>query len=115
MNLSGLLDVFNGIDLVDKVVAGGNSAELTPLHLLRAARAPLLAKLHQQRQKPTLLVVGSTEATGLWQEALEMWLPPSTSILRFPEPTPLPYERAPWSDETRLSRMMVLTLSLMHI
>ena len=112
MNLSGLLDVFDGIELIDEVIAGANSAdssELTPLHLLRAARAPFLAKLHQQRQQPTLLIVGRTETATLWQQAIETWLPPGVSTLRFPEPTPLPYERAPWSAETRLSRMTVLT------
>ena len=109
MNLSGLLDVFNGVELVDEIVQGADSAELTPLHLLRSARAPILARLHQQRQKPTLLIVGRVEAAGVWEQALETWLPPNTSVLRFPEPTPLPYERAPWSDDARLGRLTVLT------
>jgi transcription-repair coupling factor (superfamily II helicase) len=40
---------------------------------------------------------------------MEAWLPPACEILRFPEPTPLPYERGPWSEASRLGRLSVLT------
>ncbi|MEZ4516711.1 MAG: transcription-repair coupling factor [Chloroflexota bacterium] len=35
--------------------------------------------------------------------------PEDSNLLRFPEPTPLPYDRGPWSDRTQQARLKVLT------
>ena len=86
-----------------------DASGLTPLHLPRSVRALVLAKLFVDSEKPLLLVTGRVEAVAVWQAALEAWLPPGIDVLRFREPTPLPFERAPWSDESRMERLAVLT------
>ncbi len=41
-------------------------------------------------------------------QTLEAWLPEDPHVYRFYEPTPLPYERGPWGETSRLSRLRVL-------
>ncbi len=109
MNLSGLLPLLNQLPHFDTLPAQMTNGALDVLHLPSSARAPILAQLYQQLGRPILLLAANAEAVTRWRAALEAWLPPGTSLLRFPEPTPLPYERAPWSADALLGRMTVLT------
>ncbi|MDJ0754565.1 MAG: transcription-repair coupling factor [Ardenticatenaceae bacterium] len=93
-------------DLVDQI--NSRQAPLT-IGLMRHARPPVLARLISEAQVPVLFITGKTEAVPIWRQELQTWLGTSKEILRFAEPTPLPYDRAPWSDNSRLSRMTVLT------
>jgi transcription-repair coupling factor (superfamily II helicase) len=55
-----------------------------------------------------LLLTGRVDAAMLWHQALEAWLPADSPIHRLPEPTPLPYDRGPWSERTRQGRLSAL-------
>jgi transcription-repair coupling factor (superfamily II helicase) len=110
MNISGLLDLLDHLpafaDLQARLAAGEGVA---PLLLPRGARAPVAARLFQRRQAPIVLLTGRVDTAVAWQQALETWLPAGAEALRLPEPTPLPYDRGPWSARARLDRLAVLT------
>jgi transcription-repair coupling factor (superfamily II helicase) len=109
MNLSGILNLLNELPAYRQVLANlEHGANLRPFLLPKSARPPLLAHLFLQQKKPILLLTGRVDAVSAWTQALEAWLPPGSRPLRFPEPTPLPYERGPWSDRSRLGRLQVL-------
>jgi transcription-repair coupling factor (superfamily II helicase) len=59
-------------------------------------------------KQPIVLLTGRVEQAPVWQQSLAAWLPAGQEVLRFPEPTPLPYERGPWSSLSRQGRMVVL-------
>ncbi len=110
MSIFGLLEAFDDLPAFEEVSTAVNSQQpLPPLELPQAARAAVLAKLFQQRDAPVLLIAGRIETVAAWMQALEMWLPPDAPLLRFPEPTPLPYDRGAWSERSRNGRLQTLT------
>jgi transcription-repair coupling factor (superfamily II helicase) len=110
MNLSGILEALERVAPYGELLAQLDAGErLPPLGLSRGAQHALLAKLALTCDKPLLLLTGRVEAVPIWQQALEAWLPEECELLRFPEPTPLPYDRGPWSESSRLGRLRVLT------
>jgi transcription-repair coupling factor (superfamily II helicase) len=117
VNVSGLLDLFDQIpafgQLVHALTAKGEAPPLLPLDLPKGARAPVVAQLYRRvaapRRAPILLLTGRVDTATLWHQALETWLPAGSGLYRLPEPTPLPYDRGPWSDRTRQGRLRVLT------
>jgi transcription-repair coupling factor (superfamily II helicase) len=70
--------------------------------------AQLYRELTLARNAPIVLLTGRIDAAANWQQALETWLPEHSRLIRLPEPTPLPYDRGPWSDRTRQGRLSVL-------
>ncbi|MDX1413966.1 MAG: transcription-repair coupling factor [Candidatus Promineifilaceae bacterium] len=109
MSLAGLLPLFDELpaykELAEKVAEGGApSALLLPM----SGRMPFLARLYHDLNVPIFLLTGKIETAVAWQQALEIWLPRGTSLMRFPEPTPLPYDRGPWSERTRHGRITIL-------
>ncbi|MBE2220892.1 MAG: transcription-repair coupling factor [Anaerolineae bacterium] len=117
MDLSGILKIFDELPAYDEFIkaldgetlgAESGAATLTPLLLPSGARAPILAKLFRSRQVPILLLTGRVDTASRWMQMLEAWLPEDPNVYRFYEPTPLPYERGPWGDTSRLSRLRVL-------
>ena len=116
MNVSGLLDLFDQIPAFGQLTQALTEAEgtpLLPLDLPRGARAPVVAQLYRRlampAQAPILLLCGRVDTATLWHQALETWLPSGSRLHRLPEPTPLPYDRGPWSDRTRAGRLAALT------
>ncbi len=116
MNVSGLLDLFDQIPAFTQLVGALSDAEaqpLLPLDLPRGARAPVVAQLYRRLSAPAgapiLLLCGRVDTATLWHQALETWLPSGSRLHRLPEPTPLPYDRGPWSDRTRAGRLATLT------
>ncbi|MCB8946258.1 MAG: transcription-repair coupling factor [Ardenticatenaceae bacterium] len=110
MNITGLLNAFDDLPAWQAFVAEiEKKTPLAPLRLPRSARTAVLAKLFHTCNAPIVFVAGRIDTIGNLQQSLEAWLPPETPILRYPEPTPLPYERGPWSDRSRLGRIQVLT------
>ncbi len=108
--ISGLLSIFEELPVFqDFRKALEEDRGPRPLSLPQSARAPILARLYQDKQIPVLLLVGKVEAAAAWHQSLQTWLPEGSPLYRFPEPTPLPYERGPWSERTRLGRLSVLT------
>ena len=110
MNLSGILGALDrlpaGERLLEQLERG---ADVSPLGLSQGGRHALMANIAAARPRPVVLVAGRVDAVPVWQQAMEAWLPPGSELLRFPEPTPLPYDRGPWSESSRLGRLAVLT------
>ena len=117
MNISGLLDLFDSIpafrQLTQVLAEGGGAHGLLPLELDKGTRPPVVAQLYRRvaspRRAPILLLSARVDTATLWHQALETWLPEINGLLRLPEPTPLPYDRGPWSDRARQGRLNVLT------
>lgn len=80
-----------------------------PLNLPSYARTAVLAHIYHQQQKPLLLLTGRVDNVTPWLQAMEMWLPADQQPIRLPEPTPLPYDRGPWSERTRNGRLHTLS------
>ncbi|HRN69026.1 MAG TPA: transcription-repair coupling factor [Promineifilum sp.] len=117
MNVSGLLDLLDQIpafgQLSRALSSEGGAGDLLPLELVRGTRPPVVAQLYRRvatpRQAPIFLLTAKVDSANLWHQALETWLPEGSKLLRLPEPTPLPYDRGPWSDRTRQGRLAVLS------
>src|SRR5688500_18950625 len=91
-----------------------NSQQLPGLGLLRAARLPVLATLHQDLDRPILLVTDRADhALSLFDE-LGFWV--KSPRYHFAEPNPLFYEQAAWGVATRRERLLTLTaLAAYHL
>ena len=77
------------------------------LGLPRAARLPVLAALHQDLERPILLVTDRADhALSLFDE-LGFWV--KSQRYHFAEPNPLFYEQAAWGIGTRRERLQALT------
>ncbi len=110
MTLSGILSIFDQLPAYQQVSETVRSNQhRDPLRLPTSGRAPILSRLFLDQTRPILLITGRVDAVAQWQQALETWLPDERVILRFTEPTPLPYERGPWSSRSRLDRLTVFT------
>lgn len=110
MSVTGLLSVFDELPAWAELRQALDARQALPALLLPpSARAPVLARLFVERRVPLVLVTGRVDAAAAWQQALENWLPETRNLLRLPEPTPLPYDRGPWSERTRNGRLQVFT------
>lgn len=110
MTVSGLLNIFNELPAFGELVAELDEKKaVPPLTLPTSARTAVLAHLYRQRNVPVVLITGKVESAAAWIQALEMWLPPGDVMRRLPEPTPLPFDRGPWSERCRADRLTVLT------
>ena len=90
--------------LLEQIQAG---EELPGLGLPRAARLPILAALHQDLNRPILLVTDRADhALSLFDE-LGFWVKSPRYL--FAEPNPLFYEQAAWGASTRRERLQTLT------
>ncbi|HET9910693.1 MAG TPA: hypothetical protein VFQ13_02325, partial [Anaerolineales bacterium] len=88
--------------------------QLPGLALPRAARLPVLAALHQDVDRPILLITDRADhALALFDE-LGFWV--QSPRYHFAEPNPLFYEQAAWGVTTRRERLQTLTaLSSYHL
>ncbi|MEZ4645344.1 MAG: transcription-repair coupling factor [Chloroflexota bacterium] len=110
MNVAGILNIFDQLPAWSELGQELDKHQpLPPLLLPRSARAPVLAKLFLQRRVPIVLLTGRVDTAVSWHQALETWLPDTADLLRLPEPTPLPYDRGPWSERTINGRLQVFT------
>lgn len=110
MSLTSLLDVFQKLPAMEALHQVLQTNEpVKPLLLPPAAQAPVLADIFRRHQVPILLLTGRVDSVSPWMQALEMWLPEDQRPIRLPEPTPLPYDRGPWSERTRNGRLKVLS------
>ena len=87
---------------------------LPGLGLPRAARLPLLAALHQDLDRPILLITDRADhALSLFDE-LSFWV--KSARYHFAEPNPLFYEQAAWGVTTRRERLQTLmALAAYHL
>ena len=86
---------------------GPANGQLAGLGLPRAARLPLLSTLHQDLNRPVLLITDRADhALALFDE-LGFWV--TSPRYHFAEPNPLFYEQAAWGVTTRRERLHTLT------
>jgi transcription-repair coupling factor (superfamily II helicase) len=88
--------------------------QLPGLGLPRSARLPVLAALHQDLNRPILLITDRADhALSLFDE-LSFWV--KSPRYHFSEPNPLFYEQAAWGVTTRRERLQTLTaLAAYHL
>src|SRR5919109_880813 len=88
--------------------------QLPGLGLPRAARLPLLAALHQDLDRPVLLITDRADhALALFDE-LGFWV--KSPRYHFAEPNPLFYEQAAWGVTTRRERLQsLMALASYHL
>lgn len=116
MSIAPLLELFDDLppfeELIGRMDSQTDEGILLPLELTRGTRAPVVAQLYRRsaalHRRPLILLTARIDAVTHWMQALESWLPETGNLLRFPEPTPLPYDHGPWSDRTRQARLKVL-------
>ncbi len=114
MDIAGLLNWLEELEPYRRLRADLRQGDLpTPLGLMRAARAPVLAKLVRDLaadgRRAALVVAGTTGRAQKLVQSLDDWSGGSASVLRFPEPLTLFYDRAPWTDEIVVGRLRVLS------
>jgi transcription-repair coupling factor (superfamily II helicase) len=86
--------------------------QIPGLRLPRSARLPLLAALHQELNRPLLLVTDRADhALSLFDE-LGFWV--RAPRYHFAEPNPLFYEQAAWGVATRRERLQTLIALAEH-
>src|ERR1044071_9275088 len=84
-----------------------NGKQLPGLGLPRATRLPVLAALHQDLNRPVLLITDRADhALSLFDE-VSFW--DKSPRYHFAEPNPLFYEQAAWGVTTRRERLQTLT------
>jgi len=109
-----LLDPFNALPayqaLLGQLQEGLETNDtMQGLGLPRAARLPLVARLHQDLGRPVLLISNRADRALAMFEELQFWLGEGQSHY-FPEPNPLFYEKSAWGTGTRRDRLQVLTM-----
>jgi transcription-repair coupling factor (superfamily II helicase) len=91
--------------LLKQLQASGG--QLPGLGLPRAARLPVLAALHQDLDRPILLVTDRADHSLSLFDELGFWV--KSPRYHFAEPNPLFYEQAAWGVTTRRERLQTLT------
>ncbi|MBN1314505.1 MAG: transcription-repair coupling factor [Anaerolineales bacterium] len=94
--------------LLDSLLSG--SFDGGPIGLPRAARMAIAAALYRDLRRPTILIVPRVDQAQKQREDLTAWMPNSIEASSYPEPTPLPYDRAPWGENSRNGRLSILDL-----
>ncbi len=80
----------------------------------RAARLPVLAALHQDLNRPILLITDRADHSLSLFDELGFWV--KSPRYHFAEPNPLFYEQAAWGVTTRRERLQTLTaLAAYHL
>jgi transcription-repair coupling factor (superfamily II helicase) len=78
------------------------------LPVLRAARPLVLAAVAQPFNRSILIVAARPDRAQALYDSLRAYDPTPDRYLRFPEPSALFYERAPWPREVATERLQVL-------
>ncbi len=110
MQLTGLLPLVQEIPAYVSLVAAARNGLTVeqPLAVLPAARPYLAAVLLADLARPAVLLTARSDRARLWAEQLRALLPAPERVLLFADPDALPYERIPWSRETRQQRLEAL-------
>ena len=105
-----MLNQLRSLASYQEMLAALDRGEHIPsLGLLRSARMPLIAALHQDLRVPILLIADRMDRALVVMDELGYWSPGSQRIF-FAEPTPLFYEPAAWGNTTRRDRLHALTM-----
>ncbi len=111
-----MLDAIRKLPAYQALLTDLKAGELQPgLGLMRAARLPLAAALHQDLHQPLVLVTDRPQHALTLLDELSFWAKDAPRFY-FSEPTPLFYEQAAWGDNTRRDRLQALTaLAVYHL
>ncbi|MFC1917870.1 transcription-repair coupling factor [Chloroflexota bacterium] len=108
MDLSRLLHLIEGSPDYQRLLSALSNNEVIPgAVVLDAAKPYLMAALHQQLQKPMLVVTAQPVNARKLSEQILNWFP-ACRIRQFPEPDVLPYERMVSDTSTELERIQAL-------
>jgi transcription-repair coupling factor (superfamily II helicase) len=112
MNVSGLLELLRQVESYQALTRSlsGGSWDGESLNLPRYARPAVIASLHHDLGQPVVVIVPRVDQAQKLTQELSAWSPTPEAIHRFPEPTPLPYDRAPWGERSRNGRLAVLAM-----
>jgi transcription-repair coupling factor (superfamily II helicase) len=112
MNISGLLDLLRQVEPYQALLGSLRTGDEIrgPLGLPRFARPAVVAALHQDLARPVVVVVPHVDQAQKLVEDLQAWSSAPDAVQLFREPTPLPYDRAPWGEGTRNNRLALLAL-----
>ncbi len=118
MDISGLLALIGRLESYQNLLRSLSDHHLDEdrsvalLNLPRFARPAVTAALHHDLGRPVAIVVARVDQAQKLAQELRAWPPSPSSVRRFAEPTPLPYDRAPWGIQSRNNRLS--TLALLH-
>ena len=110
MNLRGLPPLLREVPAYQQLLQGLKTGEgrPEPLALLLAARPFVAAALASDLNRPLVVVTARSERVQQWADELRVWLGDPDRVHLFADPDALPYERIPWSRETRQQRLRAL-------
>ncbi len=104
-----MIDRIRALSAYQRLIHNLRSGKPLPgLGLMRSARLPFLAALHQDLPQPILLITDRTDRALTLIDELTYWMGGSAPLY-FPEPNPLFYEQAAWGTVTRRDRLQTLT------
>ena len=113
MNLSGILPLLAEHPIYNSFLTDvrEGQSDRAPLSLYGPARAVLVASLARELGSTIIYMVARSEHARQAYEELQVWLPPASGLATvslLADPDSLPYERIPWSRETRQARLSAL-------
>lgn len=110
MNLSGLLPLLQSSTAYQRLLDDLRAQQgAYPLPVPRAARPYVVAALSRDLQRPLLYIAARIDRAQMLHETMRAYLGPDANVLRFPAPSALFYERAPWAREIVAERLQTLT------
>jgi len=110
MNIAGLLDLLRQVEGYADLVTALRDGERPgrSLGLPRYARPAVVAALHADLGWPVVVLVPRVDQAIQLSEDLQAWSPQPDVVERFRDPTPSPYDRAPWGEGARNNRLALL-------
>ncbi|MEM9950764.1 MAG: transcription-repair coupling factor [Chloroflexota bacterium] len=108
MHLIGLTDLLRQDDSFRHVLTELQTNNSLDWHIIRSARAYVLATLASVWQAPIIMLTSTGRQAYNIAEQLPVWMPDAHRIYRFAEPTPMFYDRLPWDNAVIQDRIDTL-------
>ncbi len=109
MQLHGLTTPLRKSDALAELITALRANTSAQINLMRAARPYVVGALSAAWGGPVIVITGRIKRAYNMAEQLPVWtMQDSTPILRFAEPVPQFYERAPWGDDAIRNRAETL-------
>lgn len=108
MHLIGLTDLLRDSVAYREMLASLQASDSQDWHVIRSARAFVLASLARDWQAPIIYLTSSGRRAYNVAEQLPVWLDDESRIFRFAEPTPMFYDRLAWDKTVIQERLDTL-------
>ncbi|MEO1289121.1 MAG: hypothetical protein AAFV93_15260, partial [Chloroflexota bacterium] len=108
MHLIGLTDLLRQDDSFRHVLTELQTNNSQDWHIIRSARAYVLATLASVWQAPIIMLTSTGRQAYNIAEQLPVWMLDAHRIYRFAEPTPMFYDRLPWDNAVIQDRIDTL-------